>query len=98
MLYKFHRAIAGGTFDRFHVGHQKLLKTAFEQSEHVIIGIATDELFKNKLHSELIESYSTREKSVAEFLHKNEFINRSGIVSIHNFYGTSLEDKDLEAI
>lgn len=98
MLYKFHRAIAGGTFDRFHVGHQKLLKTPFEQSEHVIIGIATDELFKDKSFAELIENYKSREQSVSEFLVSNGFEKRAEIVPIHDFYGTSLIDKDLEAI
>jgi cytidyltransferase-like protein len=98
MEYKFKRSIAGGTFDRFHVGHQKLLRTAFEQSEKVIIGIATDELFENKSFAYLIEDYAAREKSILNFLNSNSFENRSEIVPINDFLGTSLTDEELEAI
>lgn len=98
MLYKFHRSVVGGTFDRFHLGHQKLLKTAFEQSEHVAIGIATNELFKNKKLARIIEEYSTREQSVLNFLLANGFKDRFEIVPIHDFYGTTIEDETFEAI
>lgn len=98
MQYKFHRSLVGGTFDRFHRGHQKLVTTAFEQSEKVIIGIATDELFKNKSFANLIEDYQTREQSVSHFLSQQSLENRFEIVPIHDFYGTSLTDRNLDAI
>lgn len=98
MQYQFRSSVVGGTFDRFHLGHQKLLHTAFEKSAHVAIGIATNDLFKNKNFEHLIEDYQTRKKSIADFLEKNDFTNRSEIVPIHDFYGTSATEKSFEAI
>jgi len=98
MHYKFNRSLVGGTFDRFHLGHQKLLTTAFQNSEKVIIGLATDELFKDKSQSYIIEDYKTREQTVLDFLSQNNLASRSEIVPIHDFYGTSLTDADLDAI
>jgi len=93
MHYQFKHALVGGTFDRFHLGHQKLLATAFEQSENVAIGIATSELFQNKNFAKLIEDYEVRKKSVSEFLTEKSFVDRAKIVAIHDIYGTSLEDE-----
>jgi pantetheine-phosphate adenylyltransferase len=98
MQYKFHRSLVGGTFDRFHLGHRKLLTTAFEQSEQVIIGITTDELFNDKSFAQLIEAYKIREQSVRDFLSEKSLQDRFEIVPIHDFYGTSLTDKNLDAI
>lgn len=36
----------GGTFDRIHVGHEALLKAAFDHAEEVGIGITTDEFLR----------------------------------------------------
>jgi pantetheine-phosphate adenylyltransferase len=98
MQYKFKRSIVGGTFDRFHLGHGKLLQSACEQSEYVIIGIATDELFKGKSYADIIEDFTTRKNSVSDFLSQQGLENRYEIVPIHDFYGTSLEDQNLDAI
>lgn len=98
MHYPFHRSIVGGTFDHFHVGHQTLLKTAFAQSEKVIIGIATSQLYQHKLFAGSIEDFKIREQSLIHFLEENDLTSRAEIVPIHDFYGTSLTDKSLEAI
>jgi cytidyltransferase-like protein len=95
---KFKFAIVGGTFDRFHSGHQALLHAAFEQSEHVTIGIATNELFNNKKFKQLIEPYETRELSVSVFLVKNGFTKRAKILPIHDIYGSSLNNKFFDAV
>ena len=98
MDYTFKRAIVGGTFDRFHTGHQSLLRKAFEESAYVIIGVATDALFQQKTYAHLIEDFATRRQTVADFIKANDFTERSEIVPIHDFYGTSLTDRNLEAI
>lgn len=98
MQYEFHHTVVGGTFDRFHFGHQKLLETAFEQSEKVDIGIATDDLFKDKNLVHIIEDYNNRKQHIAHFLFKNGLSDRAKLVSIHDFYGSTVIDEDLEAI
>jgi len=95
---KFKHAIVGGTFDRFHLGHQVLLHAAFEQSDKVTIGIATDELFKDKSFAKLIESYKAREHSVSVYLVKNSLTLRAKIIKIHDIYGNSLTDENIDAI
>src|SRR5258708_1199528 len=98
MHYRFHHAIVGGTFDRFHLGHQKLLTSAFAQSEKVTIGIATDELIKDKSLATLIEAYETRNQSVSNFLSEQKFANRFEIIPIYDIYGNSLTDTTIDAI
>lgn len=98
MQYKFHRSIVGGTFDHFHAGHQKLLQTAFDYSDEVIIGIATDELFRHKTFASFIEAYSVREQTVRNFISGKKITNRFTVVPIHDFYGTTLIDENLDAI
>jgi cytidyltransferase-like protein len=98
MAYQYHHALIGGTFDRFHSGHKKLLRAAFEQSEKVLIGIATVELFRNKSFSRLIEDYKIREESVSKFLSDNGLAKRSEIIPIHDIYGPGLESNDYDAI
>ena len=98
MAYKFKRAIVGGTFDHLHAGHQKLLTTAFEQAEYIVIGISTNDLFQHKTYADLIEDFATRKATVEEFLTSNQFDDRSEIVPLNDFYGTSLTDKTIEAI
>jgi pantetheine-phosphate adenylyltransferase len=98
MDYKFKYAIVGGTFDRFHLGHRALLSAAFEQSEQVTIGIATNELFKDKSFSQLIEDYKSREHAVSVFLVKNGLTKRAKIIPIHDIYGNSLDSENIDAI
>jgi pantetheine-phosphate adenylyltransferase len=98
MQYKFHHGIVGGTFDRFHRGHQALLTAAFEQSEKVTIGIATDELFHKKGLANLIEDYVIREQNIYDFVSKNGWTKRYTNIPIHDIYGNSLEEKNIDAV
>ncbi|KAI9825911.1 MAG: hypothetical protein M1832_000852 [Thelocarpon impressellum] len=68
----------GGTFDHLHAGHKLLLtmtlllvEPAFKvggQRRRMIVGISGDRLLKNKRFAEQLESWSTRQTSVAEFV------------------------------
>ena len=39
---KYNKVAVGGTFDKFHDGHKKLLSTAFEIGESIEIGVTSD--------------------------------------------------------
>ena len=39
----------GGTFDVFHAGHEVLIQRALDVSEHVLIGLTTDEPVRDEL-------------------------------------------------
>lgn len=98
MNKKYSQAIVGGTFDRFHVGHEKLLSTAFAQSENVTIGVSTEKLYRNKLLAGTIEEYTKREAYIKEYIKGQDFEKRASIVAIEDIYGTTLKQKDIDAI
>ena len=95
-MYK--KAILGGTFDHFHLGHQKLIDTAFEQSEHITLGITMPNMYQHKFLAQTIEAYDTREKNLKQYLEEKNLLNRATIIPIENIYGTTLQDDTIQAI
>lgn len=57
----------GGTFDIIHDGHKKLLKTAFDVSDMVIVGLTSDQLAARMSKSPL-NDYQKRRANLAGFL------------------------------
>lgn len=96
MLFK--KVILGGTFDHLHLGHQALINKAFAVGEKVLIGLADEELVKNKFLGQLIESYSDRKKGLVNYLAQKKFLSRAEIVSINDIFGPTLNDNQAEAI
>lgn len=96
ILYK--KSVLGGTFDRFHLGHQKLVNTAFEHSEKVTIGLTKPALYQNKFLAYLIENYLIREDTLKKYLKERGFEDRAEIIPIDDIYGTTLQDRNIEAI
>ncbi|MCY3411463.1 MAG: pantetheine-phosphate adenylyltransferase [Candidatus Heimdallarchaeota archaeon] len=68
----YEKAFLGGTFDRFHLGHQKLISTACYLADFVFVGLVSDQLgtrlFPSKERFELIQSYITRYNSVDDYI------------------------------
>ena len=91
VLYK--RVAVGGTFDKFHYGHRKLIGTAFEIGENVEIGV-TSSVFANKNHK--VDSCANRMANLNEFLkskHDNYHISR-----LDDPYGPTIHEDDYDAI
>lgn len=88
----------GGTFDEFHKGHRALLTKAFEVSERVIIGLATDVFAQKMGKPHKVASYGARLEELKNFLGKNGWINRAKIIPIETVYGNTLTSKSLEGI
>jgi pantetheine-phosphate adenylyltransferase len=60
-LEKLNLVATGGTFDCIHIGHIKLLSTAFDISDHVIIGLTSDRFVKRyKSTSNIKNNYLRR--------------------------------------
>ncbi len=87
-------AVLGGTFDRFHVGHEALLRAAFRAGRRVSIGITTPRFLAEhpKPLGGAIEPFSTRAASVRRFLRRT-FPRRSWTLRpLDDAFGGSLED------
>lgn len=92
-MAKYNRVAVGGTFDKFHYGHRKLISTAFEIGDNVEIGV-TSNLFASKKGD--VDSCDTRMSNLNEFLskiHDNFHISR-----LDDPYGPTIHDEDYDAI
>lgn len=90
MVYK--KIAVGGTFDKFHDGHKKLLETAFELGEYVEIGVTSNAFGGLKGD---IDSCTDRMNGILNF-----FSDKSNFTTmvLEDAYGTTVTDKDFDAI
>jgi len=88
----------GGTFDRLHRGHKKLILKAFEVGEKVIIGLTTESMVKNKVLEGEILSFGERLKELEEFLKKEGLLNRCKIVPLNDVYGPTIVNENIEGL
>ena len=96
---KYKHVVLGGTFDRFHLGHKKLLEKAFDIGKKITIGIATEKLYRDKFLSETIEPFEVRKKSVKKFINNYLVDGRIiDIISFSEFTGEADKIKDIDAI
>lgn len=94
MDYTYKKIAVGGTFDKFHKGHEELIRTAFRLSEKVLIGITSDEFAAHKSHD--VESCEKRITKVKEVV--NDYDNFYEIKRIDDAMGTADFDPELDAI
>jgi len=94
---KYTKVCLGGTFDRIHIGHEKLLKIAFEVGEEVIIGLTSDTKAKKGRGNEKLSSFKNRYTNLETFLTK-KFDNNFSIVKLDDDWGPGALDEDLDAI
>lgn len=90
---QYKKVAVGGTFDRFHNGHRKLLEEAFKHGDIVVIGITSNIFAKKKGN---VESYSIRMNNLNDFVitkHNNFHISR-----LDDPYGSTIFEKDFDAI
>jgi cytidyltransferase-like protein len=98
MDYKYNLVAVGGTFDRFHKGHESLLTTAFENGAKVVIGLTTEEMVRGKTLSPIIDSYEMRRRAVLDFLEKNKYSSRYELVPLIDPLGPIRRRRDIQAV
>lgn len=94
MRNKNYRKIAvGGTFDKFHEGHLKLLSKAFQLSELVLIGVTSDEFARFKGQ---IEPCHERMSNLVWELEK--FTGNYIVSRLDDACGPTIVEEDIEAL
>ncbi|KAI0032261.1 Nucleotidylyl transferase [Vararia minispora EC-137] len=95
-----YRVVAlGGTFDHLHAGHKILLgMAAWIADEKIIVGVTDDALLKTKKHREYLEDITTRIRRTREFLELVKPGIEYYIVPLHDVYGPTGEDPDVQAL
>lgn len=81
----------GGTFDRFHVGHEHFIKFASQFGQHLHIGITHSKLTQAKHLVELIEPYETRKRAVVKFCKAHQI--SASINQLTDIYGPTIDEK-----
>ena len=89
---KYNKVAVGGTFDKFHDGHKKLLSTAFQIGENVEIGVTSDAFGGLKGDIDSCEERMSNLKSF--FSDKSNFV----VIPLNDPYGTTIYDGDFDAI
>lgn len=89
---KYRKVAVGGTFDKFHDGHKKLLETAFEIGNEIEIGVTSNEFGGRKGD---IDSCKERMANLKSFF--NDKSNFS-VTPLNDPYGTTVFDKEFDAI
>ncbi|MBE6504392.1 MAG: phosphopantetheine adenylyltransferase [Methanobrevibacter sp.] len=89
---KYNKVAVGGTFDKFHDGHKKLLSTAFELGNQIEIGVTSDEFGGLKGD---IDSCKERMDNLKLFFKDKSNFN---VVPLEDPFGTTIYEADFDAI
>ena len=89
---KYSKVAVGGTFDKFHDGHKKLLSTAFEIGEKVEIGVTSDAF--GGLKGDIDPCEERMENLKSFFSDKSNF----DVIPLNDVYGTTIYDSEFDAI
>lgn len=94
----FNQLVLAGTFDHFHLGHRKFIKTALKQSNFAFCGITKGWITKNKKFIPSLQTFKTRVQSLKKFLKKNSLDRKVKIFVLNNPFGPSISNFQIEAL
>ena len=89
------RGLLGGTFDRVHEGHARLINQALEYCTHVEIWITSDDIAKTK--DKRCWDW-TKRRSEIEMIIKSISSDRVSFHVLHDSFGPAIEHPDADAI
>lgn len=94
------RVAVGGTFDRLHLGHKKLLSLAAALCEDtLIVGVTSESMLAKKDRAAAIEPLAARQLNVADFLaHVSDPPRHVEPVVLFDMLGPVATDPDLDAL
>ena len=89
----YKKVAVGGTFDKFHYGHRRLIDIAFEIGIYVVIGVTSNEFGGVKGRIEPCNVRMSNLRSLLEKKHQNY-----NIQELNDPYGTTITDETIDAI
>lgn len=93
---KYRKVVVGGSFDRLHQGHVKLLSTAALLSSSLLVGLTSDRYVRHKAHSQLILPFHQRKQELVGFL--SALGVDFEVIMLEDGIGPSVVDNDIEAL
>ncbi len=95
----FSRVALGGTFDRIHNGHRKLLTLAAASCNGLLtIGVTSDAMLSKKSQADAIGKFPERHANVKNFLSMVKPSLAVNIVELQDPFGPTITDPDMQAI
>ncbi len=99
MLQIGQRTVAlGGTFEQLHSGHRKLILSALQVGDRVIIGLSSDGFTINLRKNHYISSYESRLAKLKTLLSEINALHRVTIVPLNDCYGPAVTDETISRI
>lgn len=98
MKFKYSHVTVSGSFDHLHIGHQKIIDTAFQQSMKVSVGIADGPMLVGKQYQPGMELYELRSKAVKSYIEKKYPTHTVQFFKLTDIFGIALHDSTLDSI
>jgi len=95
---KYQKVSLGGTFDKLHSGHKRLIQQALDIGKIVVIGVTTRKMLEKEPKTHEIDSYQARVIEIEEFLKESKVMDRVVITPINDPYGPALIDEEIEVL
>jgi cytidyltransferase-like protein len=86
----------GGTFDRLHDGHKQFLRTAFAQTDALVVGVTQASMNTSKSYASLIEAYALRIENLESYL--KTFNKPFRLVPLVDIFSETLTNMDIDAL
>jgi len=91
----FKKVVVGGTFESMHLGHTRILQTAFDVGESIVIGLTSD-AFAKRFRVHKTPAFTKRKEELEE--HIKPLNKPYEIVEINDSYGIATIDPEIDCI
>lgn len=98
MAHIYSNIALGGTFDNLHIGHIRIINTAYSKAKHVTIGIMSQKISPQTKLKETIQSLDERKQTVYQYIKSQGWTSRTSIIKITDIYGPVATNPAFDAI
>jgi pantetheine-phosphate adenylyltransferase len=91
-------AALGGTFEKLHKGHRRIILRALQVADSLIIGLSSDRFSASMKKGHPIKPYNVRLADLKAFLRAVRALGRVDIVPLDDPYGPTISDSSIGAV